>query len=113
MGRLRLYKYHNVNNVENVSLNWFKKINYLLIVKKYNYNCTRVLTILKKKTANYRIAVSHLYDRIVQKAVYKILYVIFEGYFCWKKISKETIKENYGEAINRKQIVKRKGQQEY
>lgn len=45
--------------------------------------------------------------------MYKILYVIFEGYFCWEKTSKKSIQESYGEATHHKQIVKRKGQQEY
>ena len=46
----KLDRYYNANKVENVALNWFKKINHLLVLDKYNYNCTRVLSISKKKT---------------------------------------------------------------
>lgn len=106
-------KYNNFNKVENLALSWFKKVNRRLVLDKYNYDCTRVVTIPKKNTDKFRLFVSDLYDRIVQKAVHKIFYVIFEGYFYWEKTSQEMVPESYCKAINHGQIVKRKGRQEY
>ena len=106
-------KYNNSNKVENLALSWVKKVSKQLILNKYNYKCTRVVTISKKNIDKSRICVFHLYDRVVQKAVYKILHVIFEGYFCWKKISKEMFSKSYSKAINNNPIVKRKECQEY
>jgi hypothetical protein len=71
------------------------------------------VTILKKKNDTSRVFVLNLYDKIAQTAVYKILYVVFEGYFCWEKVNKKIVRIDYCEAIDYRQIVKRKGRKEY
>ena len=99
--------------MENLALSWFKKINRRLALNNHCYDFTRVVTVSKKNTDKFRIFVSNLYDRIVQKAVYKVFYVIFEGYFYWEKISHEMVSKNYCKVIKHGQIVKKKGRQEY
>lgn len=111
--RLVGLKYDNFNKLENLALSWFQKVNRRLVLDQYNYDCTRIVTILKKNIGKCWILVSNLYSRIVQKAVYQVFYVIFEGYFYWEKTCTETVSKNCGKAISYRQIVKRKGRQEY
>lgn len=113
LGKRRLNKYHCHHKIENLTLNWFQKVNQKLNVYKYHYKFMRALTVLKKKNEKCRFFLFHLDDQIVQRAMYKILSIIFEGYFFWEKIEKEIVYANYCETIHDQQIVKKKGCKEY
>lgn len=110
--KLRFAKCNKLKNIENLALNWFKKISKQLVLNKYNYKCTRMVMI-SKKNENFRVFISNLYDRIIQKAVYKVLYVVLEGHFYWEKLNQETVRAHYYEAIHYKQIVKEKKRRGY
>jgi hypothetical protein len=95
--------------MENLALNWFKRVSQKLVLNKYHYKFARVVAISKKESAKRPIFITNLYDRIVQKAVYRALSVTFEGYSYWEKTDKNKVKADYCEVIDHTQIVKKKG----
>lgn len=95
-------------------LKWFKKTSELLMLEKYNYKALRIVNIPKKRINNFqKLILMNPCDIIVRKAFYRVLNVVFEGYFEWEKTNKKTFQAYCLRKSDFNQIFKKNINNEY
>lgn len=111
--RSEIAKSQKLHKINNLSLKWFKKTNQKLVLYKHIFKVAQTPRFAWNKNNKYSFVTLNLYDRIIQKAFFRILCLIFEGRFYWEKSDKKMIEMDHFFAADWIQTVKRKNRKEY